>query len=105
MQSATRPSWIPVIAGIAASVLSLVIYFVSSLQHSPLIFLAYVFTPFTPIVMMAIAQTKHAAASSNMYYDLAAGNKIMKITRALSVIGFLIAIPVIVVIATNFSEI
>jgi hypothetical protein len=55
--------------------------------------------------MMAIAQAKHAASSSNMYYDLASGNKIAKITRALSVIGFLVAIPVIAVIATNFSEI
>jgi hypothetical protein len=55
--------------------------------------------------MMAISQTKHTAASSNIYYDLATGAKILKITRAIAVIGFLIAIPVIVVIAKNFSEI
>ncbi len=105
MQSATRPSWIPVIAGAAACVASLVIYFVSSLQHSALIYFAYLLTPFTPILMMAISQTKHTAASSNIYYDLATGAKILKISRAIAVIGFLIAIPVIVVIAKNFSEI
>ncbi len=105
MQSATRPSWIPVIAGATACVASLVIYFVSSLQHSALIYFAYLLTPFTPILMMAISQTKHTAASSNIYYDLATGAKILKISRAIDVIGFLIAIPVIVVIAKNFSEI
>jgi hypothetical protein len=55
--------------------------------------------------MMAIAQTKHTSASSDIYYDLATGAKILKVSRALAVVGFLIAIPVIVVIAKNFSEI
>lgn len=105
MQSATRPSWIPVIAGAASCVASLGIYFLSSLQHSPAIYLAYLLTPFTPILMMAIAQTKHTAASSDIYYDLATGAKILKVSRAIAVIGFVIAIPVIIVIAKNFSEI
>ena len=55
--------------------------------------------------MMAISQTKHTAASSDIYYDLATGGKILKISRILSIAGFLIAIPVIYVIAGNFSEI
>jgi hypothetical protein len=55
--------------------------------------------------MMAIAQTKNTTASSNIYYDMATGAKILKLSRILSVLGFLIAIPVIVVIARNFSEI
>jgi len=105
MQSATRPSWIPVIAGAASCLFSLVIYFISSLQHSALIYFAYLLTPFTPILMMAIAQTKHTTASSDIYYDLATGAKILKVSRALAAVGFVIAIPVIVVIAKNFSEI
>jgi hypothetical protein len=55
--------------------------------------------------MMAISQTRHISASSNIYYDLAGGTKILKISRVLAIIGFVIAVPVIVVIAKNFSEI
>jgi hypothetical protein len=105
MQSESRPSWIPVLAGGAACLLSLVIYFIGALQNSPLIYLAYLLTPFTPILMMAISQTRHTSASSNIYYDLASGAKILKLSRALAIIGFIIAVPVIVVIAKNFSEI
>ena len=105
MQTATRPSWLPMIVSGIACVLSLAIYFVPSLRESALIYFAYLLTPFTPILMMAIAQTKNTAASSNIYYDLATGAKILKLSRILSVLGFLIAIPVIVVIARNFSEI
>jgi hypothetical protein len=105
MQSAARPSWLPVIVGALSCVLSLTIYLVSSLQVTPLIYFAYLLTPFTPILMMAIAQTKNTTASSNIYYDLATGARILKLSRIFSVVGFLIAIPVIVVIARNFSEI
>lgn len=105
MQTAARPSWIPVIVGAAACLLSLIIYFLPSLQASALIYFAYLLTPFTPILMMAITQTKNTTASSNIYYDLATGVKVLKLSRMFSIIGFLIAIPVIVVIATNFSEI
>jgi hypothetical protein len=95
----------PVLAGGAACLLSLVVYFIGALQNSPLIYLAYLLTPFTPILMMAISQTRHTSASSNIYYDLAGGAKILKLSRALAIIGFIIAVPVIVVIAKNFSEI
>ena len=105
MQSESRPSWIPVLAGGTACLLSLVIYFIGALQNSPLIYFAYLLTPFTPILMMAISQTRHTSASSNIYYDLAGGAKILKLSRALAIIGFVIAVPVIVVIAKNFSEI
>ena len=105
MSSAKRPSWIPVIAGGLACVLSLTIYFVGPLQNSILIYLGYLLTPFTPILMMAIAQTRHTAASSDIYYDLATGGKILKISRILSIVGFLLAIPIIYVISGNLSEI
>ena len=105
MQSEARPSWIPIIVGAIACLLSLTIYFVPSLQASALIYFAYLLTPFTPILMMAIAQTKNTTASSNIYYDMATGAKILKLSRIFSIVGFIIAIPVIVVIARNFSEI
>jgi len=105
MQTPERPSWIPVNIGVVACLLSLIIYFVPSLQSTALIYFAYLLTPFTPILMMAIAQSKNTTASSNIYYDLATGAKILKLSRILSVLGFLIAIPVIIVIARNFSEI
>ena len=105
MSSGKRPSWIPVIAGGVACIISLAIYFVGPLQNSILIYFAYLLTPFTPILMMAISQTKHTAASADIYYDLSTGGKILKISRILSIVGFLIAIPVIYVISGNFSEI
>jgi len=105
MQTAARPSWIPLIVGTLACLLSLTFYFVPSLQESALIYFAYILTPFTPILMMAMAQTKHTAASSNIFYDMATGAKILKMSRIISVIGFLVAIPVIVEIARNLSEI
>lgn len=105
MQSAVRPSWLPIIVGAVACALSLTIYFVPSLQASALIYFAYLLTPFTPILMMAIAQNKNTTASSNIYFDMATGAKILKLSRIFSIVGFLIAIPVIVVIARNFSEI
>ena len=104
MPSAKRPSWIPVIASGVACILSLTIYFVGPLQNSILVYLGYLLTPFTPILMMAISQTKHTAASADIYYDLATGGKILKISRILSIAGFLIAIPVIWVISGNFSQ-
>lgn len=105
MQSATRPSWFPVIVGASSCLLSLIIYFVASLQSSPIIYFAYLLTPFIPILMMAVAQTRHTTSSSNIYYDLGSGTKILKVSRTIAISGFLIAIPVIVVIAKNFSEI
>jgi len=105
MPTAARPSWIPVIVGAIACFLSLTIYLVPLLQTSALIYFAYFLTPFTPILMLAIAQTKNTAATSNIYYDMATGAKILKWTRIFSIVSFLIAIPVIVVIARNFSEI
>ena len=105
MQSAKNPSWIPAITGATSCAVSLVIYFVSSLQLSPLIYFAYLLTPFTPILMMAVAQTRHTSASSDIYYDLSTGSKILKVSRAIAVLGFLIAVPVIVVIATNLAEV
>jgi hypothetical protein len=105
MQTAARPSWIPTIVGAIACLLSLTIYFVPTLQTTALIYFAYILTPFIPILMMAIVQTKNTTASSNIYYDMATGAKILKLSRIFSIVGFLTAIPVIVVIARNFSKI
>lgn len=105
MNSVSRPPKFPLLLALLACLFAALIYFVSALKLSPLIYFAYFLTPFIPIGMMAIIQTKDAASRSNIRYDMAAGQKYLKVARVLAILGFIIAIPVIYVISGNFSEI
>ena len=105
MNAVSRPPKFPLLVAVVACLLAGIIYLVETLQLSPLIYLAYFLTPFIPIGMMAIIQTKDAASRSNIQYDMAAGQKYLKIARLLAIVGFIIAIPVIWEISGIFSEI
>lgn len=105
MNAVSRPNKFPILIALLSCLLAGVIYLVETLQLSPLIYLAYLLTPFIPIGMMAIIQTKDAASRSNIQYDMAAGQKYLKIARVLAIVGFIIAVPVIWVISGIFSEI
>ena len=105
MNAVSRPPKFPLLVAVVACLLAGVIYLVKTLQLSPLIYLAYFLTPFIPIGMMAIIQTKDAASRSNIQYDMAAGQKYLKIARLLAIVGFILAIPVIWEISKKFSEI
>lgn len=104
MNAVSRPNKFPILIALLSCLLAGVIYLVETLQLSPLIYLAYLLTPFIPIGMMAIIQTKDAASRSNIQYDMAAGQKYLKIARVLAIVGFIIAVPVIWVISGIFRR-
>jgi len=105
MNVVSRPPKFPLLVAVLACLIAGIIYIAVTLRESPLIYLAYLLTPFIPIGMMAIIQTRDAASRSNIQYDMAAGQKYLRLARALAIIGFIIAIPVIWQISANFSEI
>lgn len=100
-----RPSWAPPIISLFAIILSLTIYLVRELRFSPVIYLAYILTPFLPILALAFARSQDTKARSNVFYDLAKGKKIVSTTLYASVVGFVIAIPVMYHIASELSQI
>lgn len=100
-----RPSWAPPIVSLFAIILSLTIYLVRELRFSPVIYLAYILTPFLPILALAFARSQDTKARSNVFYDLAKGKKIVSTTLYASVVGFVIAIPVMYHIASELSQI
>ncbi len=104
-QAIKKPSWVPVAVALVAILLSLIIYLLDSLKYSPAIYLAYVFTPFVPILSLALARTSDTKARSNVFYDLAKGKKIVSITLTLAILGFAVALPVMFHIATNLSQV
>ena len=105
MNTVSRPPKFPLFVALVACIFAGTIYLIPALKLSPLIYFGYLLTPFIPIGMMAIIQTKDASSRSNIQYDMAAGQKYLKVARLLAIIGFVIAIPVIYVISGNFSEI
>jgi hypothetical protein len=100
-----KPSWIPPVVALVAIVLSLAIYFISSLKYSPAIYFAYILTPFIPILSLALARSSDTKARSNVFYDLAKGKKIVTATLILAITGFVVALPVMFHIATELSQI
>lgn len=100
-----RPSWAPPVVSVIAISLSLVIFLIRELRFSPAIYVAYIFTPFVPILALAFARSADTKARSNIFYDLAKGKKIVSISLYSAVIGFVIAVPVMFHIASELSQI
>lgn len=100
-----KPSWLPVVIASLAIICSLIIFAIENFRYSPVIYIAYFLTPFTPILSLAIARTRDTKSRSDIFYDLAKGKKIVKITFILSIIGFIVALPIMYHIAKKLSEI
>jgi len=100
-----KPSWIPVVIASLAIVSSLIIFAIEVFRYSPAIYVAYFLTPFTPILSLAITRTRDTKARSDIFYDLAKGKKIVSLSVALSIIGFIVALPVMYHIAKELSQI
>ena len=104
--SPAKPSFIPVAISAVACVLSLVIVLLHSLRTgSVVIYAAYLFTPFAPIGALALARSTDIKGRSNNRFDIAKSDKVLKICGIFAVLGFLIAIPVMVEIANRFSQV
>lgn len=100
-----KPSWIPPLIGSIAISLSLFTYAIPDLRYSSAIYFAYLLTPFIPILALAYARSSDTKARSNIFYDLAKGKKIVSTSVVLSIIGFLVALPVMYQIASVLSQI
>lgn len=100
-----KPSWLPVVISVVAITISIIIFAINNLRFSPAIYIAYLLTPFTPILALAVSRSKDTKARSNIFYDLAKGKKIVSITVALSLVGFVVALPVMYHIAKELSQI
>jgi len=100
-----KPSWIPPLIGFIAILLSSITYAIPDLRYSSAIYFAYILTPFIPILALAFARSSDTKARSNIFYDLAKGKKIVSTSVVLSIIGFLVALPVMYQIARVLSQI
>jgi hypothetical protein len=103
-QEIKKPSWIPPVVALAAILISLLILLIRGLQNSPVIYIAYLLTPFIPILALALARASDTKARSNVFYDLAKGKKIVTVSLVFAVIGFVVALPVMLQIATRLSK-
>ena len=101
-----KPSFIPVAISAVACVLSLVVVLLHSLRTgSVIIYAAYLFTPFAPIGALAMARSTDIKGRSNNRFDIAKSDKVLKVCGIFAVLGFVIAIPVMVEIANRFSQV
>jgi hypothetical protein len=100
-----RPSWVPPIVAIISIFLSLTIFLVDSFKFSPALYAAYIFTPFFPILALAVARSNDTKARSNVFYDLAKGKKIVTFSLVFAIVGFIVALPVMFEIANRLSQI
>jgi hypothetical protein len=102
----TKPTFLPVILGGIVCLVSLIIISIHSLKSgTPLIYFAYLCTPFIPIGGLALARATDIKGRSNSRFDIAKSDKVLKMCSALAVVGFLIAIPVMIEIANRFSQV
>jgi hypothetical protein len=102
----SKPTFLPVILGGVVCLISLIIISIHSLKTgSPLIYFAYLCTPFIPIGGLALARAIDIKGRSNNKFDIAKSDKVLKICSILAILGFLIAIPVMVEIANRFSQV
>jgi hypothetical protein len=104
-QAVKKPSWLPVIIGALAVIASSIISLTGTLRISGIwIYIAYLFSPLVPIAMLAWSRSIDNAARSNIFYDIAKSQKIVKITSLLSLASFVVAITVVWEIASRWSQ-
>lgn len=99
-----KPSWLPVVIASLAIISSFTIFAIEKFRYSPAIRIAYFLTPFIPILSLAITRTRDTKARSDIFYDLAKSKKIVSLSVVLSIIGFIVALPVMYQIAKDLSQ-
>lgn len=99
-----KPSFVPVVLGSTACLFSVLVVSLF-LTGSPLVYIAYICTPFAPIGALALARATDIKGRTNNKFDIAKSSKVMKFCGVIAIVGFLIAIPVMYQIAMRFSQI
>lgn len=99
-----KPTFMPLIASLAACLVSLIIFFFYK-SGNPFIYIAYVCTPFVPIAGLAFARSVDIKGRTSIQFDIAKSEQIVKFCGFASIAGFLIALAVMYEIAMRFSTI
>ena len=72
---------------------------------NPLIYLAYLFTPFAPIGGLALARATDIKGRTSIKFDIAKSDKVVKICGIIAIVGFIVAIAVMYEIAKRHSQV
>ena len=99
-----KPTFIPVIIGSLSVVFSLIIV-AAFRTGNPLIYLAYLFTPFAPIGVLALARATDIKGRTSIKFDIAKSDKVVKICGIIAIVGFIVAIAVMYEIAKRHSQV
>ncbi len=99
-----KPTFIPVIIGSVSVVFSLIIVALFR-KGNPLIYIAYLLTPFAPIGGLALARATDIKGRTNIKFDIAKSDKVVKTCGIIAILGFLIAIAVMYEIAMRHSQV
>jgi len=99
-----KPTFIPVIIGSVSVVFSLIIVALFR-TGNPLIYIAYLFTPFAPIGGLALARATDIKGRTNIKFDIAKSDKVVKICGIIAIVGFIVAIAVMYEIAMRHSQV
>ncbi len=102
--SPAKPTYVPVIIGGIACLISVLIFSLFR-TGSLFIYLGYLCTPFVPIAGLAIARTTDIKGRTNIKFDIAKSNQVLKICGIIALIGFLIAIAIMYEIAMRHSQV
>ena len=104
LEAPKKPSFLPFVIGLFSCLMSLIILIL--FRHGNiLIYLAYACTPFAPIAGLAIARSRDIKGRTSIHFDIAKSDKILKLCGIVAVIGFLIAIGVMIEIALRLSSV
>jgi hypothetical protein len=93
-----------VIIGSVSVAISLIIV-VFFRRGNPLIYLAYLFTPFAPIGGLALARATDIKGRTSIKFDIAKSNKVVKTCGVIAILGFVVAIAVMYEIAMRHSQV
>lgn len=94
----------PVIIGSVSVLLSLIIV-AAFRTGNPLIYIAYLFTPFAPIGGLALARATDIKGRTNIKFDIAKSDKVVKTCGIIAIVGFIVAIAVMYEIAKRHSQV
>lgn len=99
-----NPTFLPVVFSSLSILMSglILIFFRTG---SFLIYVAYLFTPFCPIAGLALARSTDIKGRTNIKFDIAKSNKIVRVSGIISMVGFVVAIGVMYEIAMRHSQI
>jgi len=102
-----RVTFLPVLIGTLACLGSLGVLLITHYTRSgnPLIYIAYLCTPFAPIGGLALARSIDIKGRTNTKFDIAKSDKVVKFCGVIAVVGFLIAIAVMYEIAMRHSQV